>query len=95
MTSYWGANGGQEGCHFDIASQVAFLKVLHPILKASGLNTVISASEETDAAQSVRDFEGYQAAGMSDNGTHTPTRPPHRHAAKSARSARNRASVYG
>lgn len=64
MTSYWGANGGQEGCHFDIASQVAFLKVLHPILKASGLNTVISASEETDAAQSVRDFEGYQAAGV-------------------------------
>lgn len=61
MTSYWGSNGGQEGCHFDIASQVAFLKVLHPILKASGLNTVISASEETDAAQSVRDFEGYQS----------------------------------
>ena len=43
---------------------MAFLKVLHPILKASGLSTVISASEETDAAQSVRDFEGYQAAGV-------------------------------
>ena len=77
---------------------VAFLKVLHPILKASGLSTVISASEETDAAQSVRDFEGYQAAGvlpLVGHGTHTPTRPPHRHAAKSAHSARNRASVYG
>ena len=50
MTSYWGANGGQEGCHFDVDSQIEFLKVLHPILEASGLNTVISASEETDAA---------------------------------------------
>ncbi len=64
MTSYWGANGGQEGCHFDVASQAAFLKVLEPILKTSGLNTVISASEETDAAQSVRDFEGYRGVGV-------------------------------
>ena len=64
MTSYWGANGGQEGCHFDVASQIAFLKVLHPILEASGLNTVISASEETDAAQSVKDFEAYREAGV-------------------------------
>ena len=63
MTSYWGANGGQEGCHFDVDSQIEFLKVLHPILEASGLNTVISASEETDAAQSVRDFEAYKEAG--------------------------------
>lgn len=64
MTNYWGANGGQEGCHFDVASQIAFLKVLHPILESSGLNTVISASEETDAAQSVRDFEAYRDAGV-------------------------------
>lgn len=66
MTGYWGANGGQEGCHFDVASQIAFIKVLHPILEASGLNTVISASEETDAAQSVSDFEAYKEAGVLD-----------------------------
>ncbi|MCD8318219.1 MAG: hypothetical protein LUC45_04955, partial [Paraprevotella sp.] len=59
MTNYWAANGGQEGCHFDMTSQTAFLKVLHPILEASGLQTVISASDETDVAQSVKDFNGY------------------------------------
>lgn len=64
MTSYWGANGGQEGCHFSVASQIAFLKVLYPILKASGLNTVISASDETNVAQSVTDFEAYKDDGV-------------------------------
>lgn len=66
MTSYWGRNGGQEGCHFNVASQIAFLKVLSPILKASGLKTVISASDETDVTQSVRDFEAYQAESVID-----------------------------
>lgn len=66
QTSYWGANGGQEGCHFDISSQVAFLKVLSPVLKASGLNTVISASDETSVAQSVSAIEQYKSAGVLD-----------------------------
>lgn len=66
MTSYWGANGGQEGCHFDYSSQIAFLKVLSPILKESGLNTVISASDETSVAQSVSGFEAYREAGVLD-----------------------------
>lgn len=47
MTGYWHQSGAQEGCHFDVDSEVAFLKVLAPKLKASGLNTVISASDET------------------------------------------------
>ncbi len=64
MTSYWGANGGQEGCHFDVASQIAFLKVLHPILRESGLKTVISASDETATGQSVADFIAYRDAGI-------------------------------
>lgn len=62
MTSYWGANGGQEGCHFDYNSQIAFLKVLSPILKASGLQTVISASDETSTVHSVNGFEAYRSA---------------------------------
>lgn len=66
MTSYWGANGGQEGCHFDVASQIAFLKVLSPILKESGLATVISASDETSVAQSVSDFTAYRDGGVLD-----------------------------
>lgn len=66
QTSYWGRNGSQEGCHFDISSQVAFLKVLSPILKASGLNTVISASDETDVAQAVKAIKAYREAGVTD-----------------------------
>lgn len=64
MTDYWYAGGSQEGCHFDVASQIEFIKVLHPILKASGLNTVISASDETGVAQSVKDFKAYKEAGI-------------------------------
>ena len=61
-TNYWGANGGQEGCHFDFASQVAFLRVLAPILRDSGLPTVISASDETSVSTSVSGFKAYQEA---------------------------------
>ena len=63
MTNYWSAGGGQEGCHFSVNAQIAFLKVLQPILQASGLNTVIASSDETDVAQSVKDFTAYQSAG--------------------------------
>lgn len=66
MTSYWGAGGGQEGCHFDVSSQSAFLKVLAPILQESGLNTIISAADETSVAQSVNDFKAYETAGTLD-----------------------------
>lgn len=41
----WRANGEQEGCYFSTASQVNFLKVLSPILKESGLNTIISSAD--------------------------------------------------
>lgn len=60
VTNYWGANGGQEGCHFSTAEQVKFLKVLKPILDASGLSTVISSSDETDSRQSVTDINYYK-----------------------------------
>lgn len=62
-TNYWYAGGSQEGCHFDIASQTAFLKVLSPILKESGLNTVISASDETNVDMSVSEFNSYLSDG--------------------------------
>lgn len=63
-TSYWNANGSQEGCHFDYASQIAFLRVLSPILRQSGLNTVISASDETSLEHSIAAFKAYQKAGV-------------------------------
>lgn len=62
VTNYWQANGGQEGCHFSTSAQIAFLKVLQPILQASGLSTVIASSDETDVSQSVKDFTAYQSA---------------------------------
>lgn len=65
-TDYWGRNGGQEGCHFDYASQIAFLKVLYPILKESGLDTVISASDECVVDSSIGGFEAYRDAGVLD-----------------------------
>lgn len=61
VTNYWAANGGQEGCHFGTSAQITFLKVLSPILKNSGLKTLVSASDETSAVQSVMDFKAYQA----------------------------------
>lgn len=63
VTNYWSANGGQEGCHFSTSAQIDFLKVLSPILKDSGLKTVISSSDETSVAQSVTDFKAYVADG--------------------------------
>ncbi|MBQ0073034.1 MAG: glycoside hydrolase [Prevotella sp.] len=59
VTNYWNTSGSQEGCYFSTESQIAFLKVLKPVLDASGLGTVISASDETSVEQSVKDFKAY------------------------------------
>ena len=64
VTNFWYANGPQEGCHFDYKSQIAFLRVLEPILRESGLNTVISASDETNVGLSVQGFKEYKSAGV-------------------------------
>lgn len=66
MTDYWYRSGSQEGCHFDVASQWAFLRVLKPILDASGLRTVISASDETNTMTSAQVLEDYRSSGMLD-----------------------------
>ena len=64
VTNFWYANGPQEGCHFDYQSQIKFIRVLEPILRASGLNTVISASDETNVGLSVQGFREYKNAGV-------------------------------
>lgn len=63
VTGFWYANGPQEGCHFDYASQIKFVKVLAPILKESGLNTVISAADETNVGLAVEGFKQFVTAG--------------------------------
>ncbi len=47
LSAYWNALGSQEGCHFDAETQMTIIRMLYPKLKASGLKTVISASDET------------------------------------------------
>lgn len=55
-TNYWPANGSQEGCHFSAKAQADFLKILSPILRQSGLKTIISASDETNVQTAVTTF---------------------------------------
>lgn len=64
VTDYWYQNGGQEGCHFAPESQVAFVRVLHPLLQASGLKTIISAPDETSVEQAIRTLQVYDQAGV-------------------------------
>lgn len=52
VTNYWGYLGGQEGCHFEPASQISLIRRLYPKLQATGLSTVISASDETSISTS-------------------------------------------
>ena len=66
MTNYWYRNGSQEGCHFDVQSQIKFLRILSPILQQSGLSTVISASDETCLAHSIEALQAYRDAGVLD-----------------------------
>lgn len=64
VTDYWYANGSQEGCHFGARAQTEFVKVLYPILKESGLKTVISASDETNVETSVNSLKTYLDEGV-------------------------------
>lgn len=66
VTNYWPAGGSQEGCHVSTQAQIDFIRVLYPMLQASGLKTVISAADETSVKQSIIDFEAYREAGVMD-----------------------------
>lgn len=76
-TNFWGCNGGQEGCHWSTTSMANFMKVLAPVLKESGLKTVISGPEDWDIANTVKDFKAFQSADalkcMGQINTHTYT----------------------
>ncbi len=63
QTSYWNYKGSQEGCHFDIESQIKVLEVLYPKLKATGMKTVISASDETSVKEFNRAMKAYLESG--------------------------------
>ncbi len=63
VTSWWYRNGSQEGCHFDYESQIEFVRTLAPILRESGLSTVISASDESYVEDSVEGLLAFDRAG--------------------------------
>ena len=64
QADYWAIGLSQEGCHFSIDAQKAFLRVLQPILSASGLNTKISASDETNVWDAVSGIKSFREAGL-------------------------------
>jgi O-glycosyl hydrolase len=62
-SAYWNYLGSQEGCHFDAETQVEIIRILYPKLLASGLKTVISASDETNLESSIEVLKKYMEAG--------------------------------
>lgn len=63
LSDYWYALGSQEGCHFDPETQMTIIRMLYPKLKASGLNTVLSASDETNLQHFLITQKKFQEAG--------------------------------
>lgn len=63
-TNYWGFKGSQEGCHFDIATQITIIRMLAEELKESGLETGISAADETNVGLGIQEFLTYKEAGI-------------------------------
>jgi O-glycosyl hydrolase len=62
-SNYWYNQGSQEGCHFTPETQMKIIRILAAKLQASGLKTVISASDETNIASCIQVLKTYQSAG--------------------------------
>ena len=62
-SGYWNYLGSQEGCHFTPETQMKIIRILYPKLKASGLKTVLSVSDETNIAAFITVLKAYQSAG--------------------------------
>lgn len=62
-TAYWNYLGSQEGCHFAPETQMKIIRMLYPKLQASGLKTVLSASDETDLKSTIKVLKEYEKAG--------------------------------
>ncbi len=62
-SGYWNALGSQEGCHFTPETQMKIIRILAPKLKSTELETVLSASDETNIASSIKVLKTYQSAG--------------------------------
>ena len=59
-TDYWRANGKQEGCHFERATQAHLIRSLRAALDQRGLQHVgISAADETSYARAIDTWKSY------------------------------------
>lgn len=59
LSNYWGCSGTQEGCHFDVATQVAVIQMVYDELVKAKLKTEIAASDETSTRHSLDAIDGY------------------------------------
>jgi O-glycosyl hydrolase len=57
--TWWAFGGGQEGCHFDRASQDAVIPLVGAALADRGLDTAVSAADESGIDDAVRSFASY------------------------------------
>lgn len=64
-TGYWHAGGGQEGSHWDPASQARMISTLRADLAAKGVSTPIAAMDETNPGLFRSNWETY-APGVRD-----------------------------
>lgn len=62
-SAYWNYLGSQEGCHFEPETQMEIIRILYPKLQKSGLETTISASDETNVKSFNRVVKSYMEAG--------------------------------
>lgn len=62
-SNYWFNLGSQEGCHFTPETQMKIIRILAPKLAATGLKTILSASDETNIASCIKVLKTYQSAG--------------------------------
>ncbi|OKI26889.1 RICIN domain-containing protein [Streptomyces sp. CB03911] len=73
-TSYWGAGGGQEGSHWDPASQEHIITSVRSALTGAGLSTPVSAMDETNSNLFRENWDAYGAparAAVGKLNTHT------------------------
>lgn len=62
-TDYWRAEGKQEGCHFERATQARIVRGLRAALDRHGLHQVgISAADETNYARAIETWNAYDPA---------------------------------
>jgi O-glycosyl hydrolase len=61
-TDYWHAANKQEGSHWSPQRQAAMIVAVHSALRARGLETAISAPDETNSHIFLRDWAGYSPA---------------------------------